>query len=112
MICPKLTLSIAVCLNWSISSQDELDWGEAGVLRSEIHQNKIHHIHAARFSNTLQYSMKRLCACAYFNFEMGLKSQKHWINFQDQAEPQSSSSCMEINQLVETAAGNVKLGVN
>ena len=44
--------------------------GAAGILRSAIPQNRIHQIHTTSISNALQYSMKKPCACAYFNFEM------------------------------------------
>ena len=53
-----------------------LNWGEAGVLHSEIPQNRIHNIHAASFSIALQYSMKIPCAGAYLSFEISLKL--HW----------------------------------
>ena len=69
-----------------------MDWDEAGVLRLEISQNKIHHIQAASFSIPLQYSMNRFCVCMHFNFEMGLKLQEHWISSQNPAAPQSISS--------------------
>ena len=75
--CPKFTLPVADSLKSSIPRQDELDWGAAGVLHSDISRNRIDHIHAANFSFALQYSMKRPCACAYFNFEMGFKIQEH-----------------------------------
>jgi len=98
MICPKLTLSIAVCLNWSISSQDELDWGEAGVLRSEIHQNKIHHIHAAKFR--LHFNIPWIVPVPVRT------SILRWVsNFKN------TSFCLEINHFGETATGSVKLGL-
>ena len=82
----------------------------AGELHSDISQNRIHYIHAASFLNVLHYSMKRPCACAYFNFEMGFNRQDHWINSQYSAAPQCNSSCLGINHIGGTATGNVKLG--
>ena len=47
--------------------QNELDWGAAGVLRSAIPQNRIHHIHALSFAIAFQYSMyKTLCLSVLF----------------------------------------------
>ena len=109
--------SVVLCLHcqllslkWSISRKDELDCSASGVLHSDTSQNRIHHIHSARFSNALQYSMKRSFVYAYFNFEMGFKRQEHWINSQDSTATQSNSSCLEIDHFGETATGNVKLG--
>ena len=80
-------------------------------MHSDIYQNRIHRIHAAKFSIALQHPMKRPFACAYFNFEMGFKRQEHMINSQDPATPQSNSFCLEINHSGETATGHVKLEI-
>ena len=95
---------------WSISKQNHLDWGEAGVVLSNIPQNRIHHVHTARFSIANQYSMERLWACVYFNIELDFKLQELWINSQDLTAPQFNSSCLEINYFRAMTTGRVHLG--
>ena len=78
--------------------------------RSEFFDcNSIFHEKTLRLS-VLQYSMKRLSAWAYFNFEKGFRCQEHWISSQDLAAPQSNLSFLETKHSGETATDNVKLG--
>jgi len=102
--CSKFALPVTISPKWSISRQDELDWGGAGILRSDIPQNKIH---AASLSIAFQYFMER--PRAYLDFDIDFKLQEHRINSQDPAAPQSNSSCLEINHFGETATGSLNL---
>ena len=81
-----------------------------GVLISDISQNKINPNHSASFSIALQYSIKRLCACAYLNFQMGFKRQERWISSLDTTLPHSNSSFQEIHDFEDMALCNMKLG--
>ena len=72
-VLPSVLVSIS--LKWSISRQDELDWGVASVPGSTVWENKIHHVHAASFLIT-----KTPCPCLLTFRDRLLEFQEHWIN--------------------------------
>ena len=59
--CSKCTIPVVVFLKWSISRQYELEWGEAGVLHSDMPQNRIHEV--SFFDFTSIFYEKTLCLC-------------------------------------------------
>ena len=105
-----MTLPVAVFLKWSISRQDELDWGAAGSCEF------IQWSWSLKPISKLKYTQAQCLFIEYWSAIEKLGAWMWWILFWGLAErnppatPQSNSSCLEIDQFGEMATGRANFG--
>ena len=108
----SVNLRVAVYPKWSISRQDELDWGAAGSCEFIYSSWSLNPISKCKYGQAQGFFMENWSVLLkispggwdWFHFDVFLKAV-HLLR-------PSLSSCLEINHFRETATGNVNLEQN